>query len=86
MSDLENRLLRCFCVAFPELTIEEILSNSSESEGTVDSLSGVTLAALVQEEFDVEIEAEILPQLDSFQAYLTYLSSLNPASRAKEDA
>lgn len=79
MSEQENRLVRCFVSVFAGLTPEEIRATGAESKGIWDSLSAVTLAAVVQEEFNVEIDPEILPHLDSFEAFRTYLRRLNPA-------
>lgn len=72
MPDLETRLLRCFESVFPGLTPEEIRASTAE-QGMWDSLSLVTLAAVVQEEFGVEILEEELAILDSFAAFQAYL-------------
>jgi acyl carrier protein len=79
MSEQENRLIRCFASVFPGLSPEEIRVINSESIGNWDSLSRVTLAAVFQEEFDVEIDSEVLPQLNSFEAFRTYLCRVSPA-------
>lgn len=79
MSEEENRLVRCFALVFAGLTPEEIRATSAESKGIWDSLSAITLVAVVQEEFSVEIAPEILPHLDSFEAFWTYLRRLSPA-------
>jgi acyl carrier protein len=77
MSERENRLIRCFASVFPGLTAEELRTVGIESSsGVWDSLSTVTLAAVVEEEFDLEIDEAVLPELDSFPAFLRYLSSL----------
>ena len=81
MSEAEDRLVRCFLSVFPGLTIEEVRNTTAQSAGIWDSLSAVTLAAVVQEEFQLEIEPEILPQLDSFDAFLEYLRRVTPAGR-----
>ena len=75
MRDLDERLILCFASVFPGLTPEQIRNASSDSVGTWDSLSSVTLAAVIQEEFDVEIEPDALPNLDSFRAFRDYLST-----------
>ena len=75
MLDQDERLIRCFASVFPTLTPEEIESASSDSIGVWDSLSSVTLAAVIQEEFNVEIDPDALPDLDSFRAFRDYLSS-----------
>ena len=77
MSEQENRLVRCFASVFPWLTPEEIHSISAEASESLDSLSAVTLSAVVQEEFGVDIDPETLPNLDSFEAFRTYLRQVN---------
>lgn len=73
MSERENRLLKCFASVFPGLSYEDIRNSNAESIGAWDSLSSVTLAAVIQEEFNQEIDPEVLPQLDSFEAFRAYL-------------
>jgi len=75
MPDQEERLIRCFASVFPTLTPEQIEAATSDSEGLWDSLSSVTLAAVIQEEFNVEIEPDALPDLDSFRAFRDYLNT-----------
>jgi acyl carrier protein len=75
MSDQEKRLICCFASVFPALTADEIQTASIESMGLWDSLSTVTLIAVIQEEFDVEVDPKTLPYLDSFQAFRDYLFS-----------
>jgi acyl carrier protein len=79
MPEHDQRLMRCFTAVFPGLTPDEIRAVSAESSGVWDSLSAVTLAAVVQEEFSVDIDPEVLPQLDSFAAFQTYLHRLSQA-------
>ena len=49
MSEQENRLVRCFASVFQGLTEEEIRTTTTESAGIWDSLSTVTLTAVVEE-------------------------------------
>jgi len=79
VSENENRLIRCFASVFPGLTPEEIRVASAESTGSWDSLTAVTLAAVIQEDFCIEIDPEVLPDLNSFEALRNYLCQLNPA-------
>ena len=73
MSERDTRLLRCFAAVFPELCLEELRIVSSQSIGHWDSLSTVTLTAVVQEEFNIEIEPKVVPELNSFEAFRAYL-------------
>ena len=69
--------MECFRSVFPSLAPEEIRVANAESSGVWDSLTGVTLAAVVQEEFNVEIDPVRLSELDSFEAYRDYLRGLD---------
>jgi acyl carrier protein len=73
MSEQEDRLARCFASVFPGLMPEEIRTASAESVAAWDSLAAVTLVAVVQQEFGVEINPLDLPELSSFDALRTYL-------------
>jgi len=75
MPSHDERLILCFASVFPGLTQQQLENASSDSVGTWDSLSTVTLAAVIQEEFNVEIEPDVLPNLDSFQAFRDYLTA-----------
>jgi len=75
MPDLDLRLERCFASVFPGLTQEEIRSGLAE-DGMWDSLSRVTLVAVVQEEFGVDIPPEAASDLNSFDAFRMYLERL----------
>lgn len=77
MSELENRLVRCFASVFPGLGEEEILTATADSSGVWDSLSTVTLAAVIEEEFGVQIDPDVLPDLTSFDAFRAYLETVN---------
>ena len=79
MSDHEERLIRCFASVFPGLSAEDIQGVSEQSDGIWDSLSVVTLAAVIQEEFSLDIDPEILPKLNSFEAFRSYLTRVIPA-------
>ena len=79
MSENENRLIRCFASVFPGLSLEDICFANADSTGSWDSITGVTLAAVIQEEFSMEIDPGVLPELDSFEAFKNYLCRTNPA-------
>jgi len=82
MSELESRLIRCFSSVFSALTPEEIRAASAQSLAAWDSLAAVTLAAVVQQEFSVQIDLLDLPELDSFTAFQVYLRRLMARSGA----
>jgi len=78
MSENENRLIRCFSSIFPDLTSEEIRVARADTTGSWDSLTAVTLAAVIQEEFSMEIDPQTLPELDSFETFMAYILRVNP--------
>jgi acyl carrier protein len=58
---------------FPELNGEEIVEANSDSARGWDSVAGVTLLAVVEEEFGIKIEDEDLTRFSSFKGFLSYL-------------
>lgn len=75
---LEDRLVRCFSAVFPALAREEILSASRDSLSAWDSLAGITLMTVLQEEFEMQIDLARLDHLNSFPAALEYLRRAVP--------
>jgi acyl carrier protein len=75
MNEVPDRLTRCFSSVFPELPPDQIRSASVENVPEWDSLAAVTLVAVLQEEFSVEIDFADLPELESFDAVLSYLGT-----------
>jgi len=73
MDDLEIRLVRCFSSVFPDLTVDQVHNASVKSLANWDSLTAVTLAAILQEEFRVPVNPTDLPELESFQTILNYI-------------
>jgi acyl carrier protein len=76
MPDLERRLINCFAIAFPDLSPREIPSASAGSLASWDSLAGITLISLIEEEFGVSIPPDDVPDLVSFELILDYLKRL----------
>jgi acyl carrier protein len=73
MDDLEKRLAACFSAVLPELGPEEIRQASANSVESWDSVTTVTLVAVVEEEFGISIDDENPARFDSFQNILAYL-------------
>lgn len=68
MADLRGRLVRCFSSVFPTLTEEEIEAANVALLIDLDSLTAVTLVALIDEEFGVDMDPDDLMNLGNFQA------------------
>jgi acyl carrier protein len=77
MDETENRLIRCFSSIFPDLTTDQIRSASVDSVPAWDSLAAVTLVAVLQEEFGLQINLIDLPELVSFVAVQNYVRKHN---------
>jgi acyl carrier protein len=75
MAELDDRLTRCFASVFPALPAAEIPGASIESVPDWDSLAGVTLVAVLEQEFNTEIDIMALPELTSYTAVRNYLAS-----------
>ena len=79
MNDAEARLSRCFMAAIPGLKPSEIPAASMQTVEKWDSVASVTLVALIEEEFGIQIDLEALDRLDSYRAILDYLNALPSA-------
>ena len=73
MAELETRLIGCFATAFPELSRQEIPSVSMGSLASWDSLAGITLLSLIEEEFGISILPDDAANLVSFELILDYV-------------
>ena len=73
MDEQEKRLAACFSAVLPELAPEEISQASAESVESWDSVTTVTLLAVLEEEFGISIDVEDPARFDSFKNILTYL-------------
>ena len=82
MAELENRLISCFATTFPELDPQEIPSVSMGSLASWDSLAGITLLSVVEEEFSLSISPEDVAGLVSFELILDYLRRTQSDARA----
>jgi acyl carrier protein len=85
MDDVEGRLAKCFSEVLPELTAEEITQASADSVTGWDSVTTVTLIAVIEDEFGISIEIEDPAQFDSFQGILNYLRKDDRREKVTED-
>ena len=74
MAELDDRLVRCILSAFPTLTEEAGRTAQMELLMNADSLAAVTLVALIDEEFGVDIDLEGLLNLGGFEALKQFLA------------
>jgi acyl carrier protein len=82
MAELENRLVSCFATVFPELDRQEIPTVAIGSLASWDSLAGITLISVVEEEFGISISPDDMADLISFELILDYLRRISPGNAA----
>lgn len=75
MTALKDRLTDCFSAVFPNRSREELLTASRESIPEWDSLTGVTMLMLLQQEFHLDIDLTELENFDSVQAVYDYVAA-----------
>jgi acyl carrier protein len=80
VTDVGDRLVRCFSSVFPTLTEEEIRAADVAALITLDSLAGVTLVAVIDEEFGVEMDLEGLLELGTFHTIQQHVLKQTGAS------
>jgi acyl carrier protein len=85
MDDKQIRLAGCFLAVFPELSTDRITESSSISVKNWDSVAGVTLLAVVEEEFGITIEANDLARFNSFNGFLKYLEEIESCGQNSYD-
>lgn len=73
MTVIESKLVECMKTVFPTVPEEKLADASIENLGQWDSLSTVTIAALIEESFEIEIAPENLVKLTSFQNIASFL-------------
>jgi hypothetical protein len=75
MNDLRQRLVQCFSVVFPDLRAPSVYSASPASVSAWDSAATIILANVIEEEFQIKVDYDVLPELTSFDLILDYLQS-----------
>jgi len=75
MTETSRRLAQCFALVFPGLSEPEVYSASVNSVASWDSTAAIMLANVIEEEFKVQIDYELLPEMVSFELILDYLTS-----------
>lgn len=79
MTDLQDRLVRCFSSVFPTLSEAEIRASDVVPLFDLDSLAGVTLVTLIDQEFGVNVDLPDLLELGSFEAISQFLRKRSPS-------
>ena len=80
MSELQDRLSRCFAAVFPNLPESQITAASVESVKEWDSVAAATLITAIEEEFGIEFDVDTAGELTSYQAFAASLQALEQKS------
>jgi acyl carrier protein len=80
MNDLKKRLVGCFALVFPDLPEAEIPSAAQSNLPAWDSVAAITLVNVLEDEFNIHLDFDILADLDSFDKVLAYLETEVPAA------
>ena len=72
---VRDRLTSCMSAYFTNLSTDEIPRASMATIGEWDSMASVTLIAMVQEEFGIEVAAEDHEKFVSYDLILDYLEN-----------
>ncbi len=74
----DERLTRCFLSVFPGATQEEIRTARLQDIAGWDSLRGVTLLAVLDEEFGLQLDLSELLDLGSFEGISQHIANRQP--------
>jgi acyl carrier protein len=77
VTESQDRLVRCFSSVFPTLSEAEIRASDVVPLFDIDSLAGVTLVTLIDQEFGVNVDLPDLLELGSFEAISQFLRKRN---------
>lgn len=80
MRDADGRLVRCFSSVFPGVPAQQIRTANVQSLSGWDSLTAVTLATVLQQEFGVEIDFAAFPESISYSAVRDYIQRRSGAA------
>lgn len=67
MHEDRQKLIRCFASVFPDLREADIQTATSSSVTAWDSVAMVTLIAVIEQEFGLQLPTEDLDELASFE-------------------
>ena len=79
MAELTDGLVECFAAVFPDVPRGALPDATVENTEEWDSIASVTLLAVLEEEFGVQIDDLDLPELTSFDKVHDYLTARVPS-------
>jgi len=75
VADIQSRLIRCFSTVFPDLPLKIIPTVSQPGLIAWDSIASITLINVIEEEFSISMDFELLPELTSFDRMASYVAT-----------
>jgi acyl carrier protein len=73
MDETRERLANCFRVVFPTLPPDAVYTASQSRLAEWDSVAAITLLNVLEDEFGVQLDLEVLPDLTTFDLVLDHL-------------
>lgn len=73
MDEIQKRLIKCFGYVFPAMSEEEIPRSSQASNPAWDSVAAITLVNVIEDEFGIQMDFDVLLELNSFLLILAYV-------------
>jgi acyl carrier protein len=67
-------------MVFPSLSEEAIPTASQARVATWDSIAAITLVNVIEDEFEFQMDLDLLPELNSFPSILAYIEGQLKAS------
>jgi len=75
VNDVSTRLIKCFETVFPDMPESEITSATQNTVGAWDSVAAITLLNVIEDEFQITMDLEMMAELDSFPKIQNYLAT-----------
>jgi acyl carrier protein len=73
MDAIRDRLVACFQTVFPDLPEAEIPAATQALIAAWDSVAAITLVNVIEDEFGIEVDLDLLAELDSFSRIHEYV-------------
>jgi acyl carrier protein len=73
MDNTRERLAGCFRIVFPGIPPENVYTLSQSDFPQWDSVAAITLVNVIEEEFGIELDFEVLAELTSFSLILDHV-------------
>ena len=81
MNESRERLARCFQLVFPKLKDDAAIYSATQAGVQEwDSIATITLVNVIEEEFHIEMDFDVLGDLTSFDLILDYVDKTGTAS------